>query len=206
MTTTQIVLVVLAVLVVAAVVGLLLAQRRRSRLQEQFGPEYDRAVEGGDRREAERDLRERAQRREKLDIRPLPASERKAFADRWRAAQADFVDRPGLAIQSADLLVAEVMSRRGYPVGDFDQQARDVSVDHGHVVEEYRLAHEISERNDRNEASTEDLRQAMVHYRALFADLLDEGQEGHVGDERDDRTIDLTGDSDREARRGVPRR
>ena len=92
------------------------------------------------------------------------------------------------------------MSRRGYPVGDFDQQVRDVSVDHGHVVEEYRLAHDISERNDRNEASTEDLRQAMVHYRALFADLLDEGEDG---DEGDDRTIDLT---DREARRETPRR
>ena len=173
MTTTQIVLVVLIVVLALGVVAVLVAQhRRRTHLQEQFGPEYDRAVESGDRREAERDLRERAQRREELDIRPLPARERAAFAKRWRSAQADFVDQPSLAGQSADLLVAEVMSRRGYPVGDFDQQVRDVSVDHGHVVEEYRLAHEISERNDRNEATTEDLRQAMVHYRALFQDLL----------------------------------
>jgi hypothetical protein len=198
MTTLQTVLVVVIVLVVLGVVALLLAQRRRrTRLQEQFGPEYDRVVESGDRREAERELRERTERREKLDIRPLPPRERAAFAKRWRAAQADFVDQPSLAIQSADLLVTEVMSRRGYPVGDFDQQVRDVSVDHGHVVEEYRLAHDISERNDRNEASTEDLRQAMVHYRALFADLLDEG---------DDRTIDLTDGGDREARRETPRR
>jgi hypothetical protein len=201
MTTMQIVLVVLIVVVALGVAALLLAQhRRRTRQQEQFGPEYDRAVEAGDRREAERELRERTQRREKLDIRPLPARERAAFAKRWRATQADFVDQPSLAIQSADLLVAEVMSRRGYPVGDFDQQVRDVSVDHGHVVEEYRLAHDISERSDRNEASTEDLRQAMVHYRALFADLLDEGDDGDDGEHR---TIDLT---DREARRETPRR
>ena len=108
MTTTQIVLVVLIVVVALGVVALLLAQhRRRTHLQEQFGPEYDRAVEGGDRREAERDLRERAQRREELDIRPLPARERAAFAKRWRATQADFVDQPSLAIQSADLLVTD---------------------------------------------------------------------------------------------------
>lgn len=177
------VLALVAVVVLVLLVGLLLwKQRRRNQLRERFGPEYDRTVERADRRgHAERELAERAERREKLQIRPLPAQDRMAFADRWRDTQEVFVDRPSLAVQQADALVAQVMHQRGYPVGDFETQARDVSVDHGHVVEEYRAAHDISERNERGEATTEELRQAMVHYRALFDDLLEVGEPELVG-------------------------
>jgi hypothetical protein len=176
-TTTQIVILVLVLLVVAAIVAALMVQaKKRKHLQSRFGPEYDRTVEGsGKRREAERELAEREQRRQSLDIRPLAEHDRAAFADRWRSTQADFVDHPEMAVRQADLLVAEVMGKRGYPVGDFDQMTRDVSVDHAHVVDEYRAAHDISELNDRKQASTEQLRQAMVHYRALFTDLLGDG-------------------------------
>jgi len=176
-TTTEIVILVLVLLVVAAIAAALVAQsRKRNRLKSTFGPEYDRTVEGsGGRRDAERELAEREQRRRSLDIRPLPEQDRVAFADRWRSTQGDFVDHPETAVRQADLLVAEVMGRRGYPVGDFDQMSRDVSVDHADVVDEYRAAHDISELNDRKQASTEQLRQAMVHYRALFTDLLGEG-------------------------------
>ena len=177
MTTTQIVILVLVLLVVAAVVAALMAQaKKRKHLQSRFGPEYDRTVEGsGKRREAERELAEREERRRSLDIRPLPEQDRLAFADRWRSTQGDFVDHPEMAVRQADLLVAEVMGRRGYPIGDFDQMSRDVSVDHAGVVHEYRAAHDISELNDRKQASTEQLRQAMVHYRALFTELLEDG-------------------------------
>ena len=183
MTTTQIVILVLVLLVVAAVAAYVMAQaKKRKHLQGRFGPEYDRTVEGsGKRREAERELAEREERRRSLDIRPLPEQDRLAFADRWRSTQADFVDHPEMAVRQADLLVAEVMSRRGYPVGDFDQMSRDVSVDHADVVHEYRAAHEISELNDRKQASTEQLRQAMVHYRALFTELLEDGASSSGG-------------------------
>ena len=177
MTTTQIVILVLVLLVVAAVVAALMAQaKKRKHLQSRFGPEYERTVESsGKRREAERELAEREQRRQSLDIRPLPEHDRVAYADRWRSTQADFVDHPEMAVRQADLLVAEVMGKRGYPVGDFEQMSRDVSVDHAGVVHEYRAAHDISELNDRKQASTEQLRQAMVHYRSLFTELLDDG-------------------------------
>jgi hypothetical protein len=182
-TTAQIVILVLVLLVVAAIVAYAMAQaKKRKHLQSTFGQEYDRTVEGsGKRREAERELAEREERRRSLDIRPLPEQDRVAFADRWRTTQGDFVDHPEMAVRQADLLVAEVMGRRGYPVGDFDQMSRDVSVDHADVVHEYRAAHEISELNDRKQASTEQLRQAMVHYRSLFTDLLADGQSDGAG-------------------------
>jgi len=175
MTTLIIVLVVVVglLLVAAAVV---VPRLRSRRLQQQFGPEYGRTVDtAGDRREAERDLQERAERRKELEIRPLDPGARNAYAQRWRSAQERFVDAPTQAVGNADLLVQEVMRERGYPVGDFEQQARDVSVDHAGVVSEYHAAHEISVLNGRGDASTEQLREAMVHYRALFAELLEEG-------------------------------
>ena len=180
MTTTQIVILVLVLLVVAAIVAALMAKaRQRKQLQSRFGPEYDRTVESsGKRRDAERELAEREERRRSLDIRPLPEQDRMMYADKWRTTQADFVDHPEMAVRQADLMVAEVMGKRGYPVGDFDQMSRDVSVDHAEVVHEYRAAHEISELNDRKQASTEQLRQAMVHYRSLFTELLDDGASG----------------------------
>jgi hypothetical protein len=169
-----VVLVVIAVLVIA---GALLVPRMRSRqLQQRFGPEYDRTVQStGDRQAAERDLQERAQRRRELDIRPLDPAARDRYAQRWRQAQERFVDEPDQAVADADALVQEVMRERGYPTGDFEQQARDVSVDHGDVVHEYHAAHELSQLSARGQASTEQLREAMVHYRTLFEELLGEG-------------------------------
>jgi hypothetical protein len=182
------VIVIVAIVLIAVVVGaLVLARQRRSQqLQQGFGPEYDRAVEerGGDRRQAEAELRERRQRRDQFEIRELEPAARDRYAERWRSAQRRFVDQPAPAVAEADALVMEVMRDRGYPVADeFDQRAADVSVDHPHVVEHYRAAHGISGRATAGDASTEDLRQAMVHFRALFVELL--GDEGGDEDERD---------------------
>ena len=176
---TTILLVVLVLLVLAAVAFFVMQSRKRKGLQERFGPEYERTVQDSDRRrDAERELQERADRRDSLDIRALEPGARDGYAAQWRSTQERFVDAPDESVTQADRLVAQVMQERGYPVGDFDQMARDVSVDHAHVVQEYRAAHEISERNDREQATTEELRQAMVHYRALFSDLLEDSPDG----------------------------
>jgi hypothetical protein len=165
-----------AILVIALIAaGIVIARQRRSQqLQEGFGPEYQRTVEErGDRGKAEAELRERRDRREQLDIRPLDPAARDRYAERWQAAQRHFVDQPAPAVGEADNLVMEVMRDRGYPVADdFEQRAADVSVDHPVVVEHYRAAHAISMRATSGEAGTEDLRQAMVHFRALFEELL----------------------------------
>jgi hypothetical protein len=193
--------VILAIVVIAAVIAavLLMRQRRSQQLQEGFGPEYDRTVEerGGDQRAAEAELQERRQRREKFEIRDLDPDARDRYVERWRAAQRRFVDEPAPAVGEADALVIEVMRDRGYPVADeFEQRAADVSVDHPEVVEHYRAAHGISSRATAGDASTEDLRQAMVHFRALFAELL--GYEGVEGSEssadRTDRADDAPTD------------
>jgi hypothetical protein len=171
-----IVLIVLAVLVVAAVLIAVAARRRSQRLRERFGPEYDRAVqEAGGRRPGESELTARQRRVERLEIRPLDQDARDEYARRWRDVQARFVDEPVESVRTADVLVVEVMRERGYPVEDFDQREADLSVDHPQVVEHYRAARGISMAADRDQATTEDLRQAMVHYRALFEDLLDAG-------------------------------
>jgi hypothetical protein len=168
------ILLILLVVVVGIAVWLYTQKRKTEQLRGQFGPEYEHAVrETGDRRKAEEALAERKERVEQLHIRPLEADERDRFAERWRSAQAQFVDDPTGAIAEADRLVGEAMQARGYPVGDFEQRAADVSVDHPRVVEHYRAAHAIARRSDAGEAETEDLRQAMVHYRALFEDLLE---------------------------------
>jgi hypothetical protein len=166
---------IVVIVVLVAVVGVLAFQRQRSaRLREGFGPEYDRAIEEhGDQRAAESELRERRERRSRFEVRPLGAAARDRYAERWRATQSQFVDQPASALGDADTLVAEVMRERGYPVEDFEQQAADVSVDHPTVVEHYRKAHAIQ---TRSRASTEDLREAMLHYRALFAELLEPPQ------------------------------
>jgi predicted nucleic acid-binding protein len=171
----QTILLVVVIVVLLAVVGWLLYERRRSdQLRSEFGPEYKRTVEAaGDRRAAESELRERQQRVEALDIRPLPANEREAYAQQWREVQARFVDEPTGAISDADALIGKVMEARGYPVADFEQRAADVSVGHANVVEHYRAAHEIASRRDDLGTDTEELRQALVHYRALFEDLLE---------------------------------
>jgi ABC-type nickel/cobalt efflux system permease component RcnA len=160
-----------AVLVLLAIWWMAKRKRRTSHLQEGFGPEYDRTVEErGSRRKAESELTDREKRREELDIRPLAPGTRDRFADRWSTVQERFVDDPKQALKDAHVLVVEVMRERGYPTDDFEQRAADVSVDHPHVVENYRSAHAITERSD---ADTEDQRQAMVHYRALFDELLE---------------------------------
>jgi FtsZ-interacting cell division protein ZipA len=166
------ILIVLAVLVVLA---LFLSRQRRSRkLKEQFGPEYDRTVaEAGDRKEAEARLQERTERRQQLDIVPLDPADRDRYVEAWRQTQARFVDEPAEATREADRLVTEVMRQRGYPIDDFEQRAADISVDHPQVVDDYRAAQAIASANERSEASTEDLRQALVHYRSLFEELLE---------------------------------
>jgi hypothetical protein len=180
--------ILIAVIVVLAcvVAAFALKQRRSAQLREGFGPEYERAVsEHGDQRAAEAELRERRERRRSYDIRPLGDEERDRYAQQWEATQRRFVDQPASALGEADRLVGEVMRERGYPVEDFDQQAADVSVDHPTVVEHYRAAHAVSQANAEQRASTEDLRQAMVHYRALFEVLLDDGSAAGKGTTND---------------------
>jgi FtsZ-interacting cell division protein ZipA len=186
------VIVIVAIVLIALVVGaLVLARQRRSQqLQEGFGPEYERTVsERGDRKQAETELIERRKRHDSFEIRELDPAARDRYADRWRSAQRRFVDQPGPAVGEADALVMEVMRDRGYPVADeFEQRAADVSVDHPQVVEHYRAAHEISGRATAGEASTEDLRQAMVHFRGLFVELL--GDAAEPADRGADRNAD----------------
>ena len=171
-----IVIAVAVVVIVVAVVAAASSRRRRHHLQDRFGSEYDRTVEetGGDRRAAEAELRERTERREQFEIVPLEPEARARYVEAWRHTQAQFVDEPAEATREADRLITSVMRDRGYPVDDFDQRAADVSVDHPQVVDDYRAAHAIAADNDRSEASTEDLRQALVHYRSLFEELLED--------------------------------
>lgn len=164
---------ILLIIALGAVVMIIIGQRRTRALNEQFGPEYDRTLKSTrDRGRAEAELQKRADRVEQLKIRLLAPEDRRRFEENWQADQARFVDDPRGAVKEADRLVADLMQVRGYPVGDFEQRAADVSVDHPNVVQEYRTAHDIAEREARGEANTEDLRNAMVHYRALFQDLL----------------------------------
>jgi hypothetical protein len=163
-----------AVVVVAVVVWQALKQRRTGRLQERFGPEYDRTVGTAEsKREAEAELQEREERRRELEIRPLSQAARYRYVERWQSVQAEFVDNPGAAVARADDLIQSVMSERGYPVEDFEQRAADVSVDHPDVVENYRHGHRLAQSSADGEGSTEDLRQAMRHYRALFEELVE---------------------------------
>lgn len=160
----------------AAVMAWFVMQKRRSeRLREQFGPEYEQAVgELGDRRRAESELIQRRKRVERLEILPMAREDAQALERRWQEVQARFVDDPADAVRRADSLVNEAMRKRGYPIDDFDQRAADVSVDHAEVVSNYRDARAIAVKNESGRASTEELRLAIVHYRALFADLLED--------------------------------
>jgi hypothetical protein len=173
------ILIALAVLaVVAGAIWAVMRQRRSTMLRERFGPEYQRAVtERGGRRKGESELAARQRRRDKLDIRPLAPESRERHAASWRETQTRFVDDPSGAVRDADRLVILVMQECGYPMDDFEQRSADISVDHPQVVNDYRAAHAISLANDHDQASTEDLRQAMVHYRTLFEQLLQAGQD-----------------------------
>ena len=176
LTPAQIAIIVAAIVIVlGAVVVLFLQRRRTERLRSRFGPEYERAVaEGGDRRRAEANLAERAERVEKFHLRPLASADRARFTETWSRVQAHFVDAPAGAVAEADQLLGDVMATCGYPMGDFEQRAADISVDHPVVTQNYRAAHDIAIRQARGQASTEDLRRAMIHYRALFEDLVGE--------------------------------
>jgi hypothetical protein len=166
--------VAIAAVVIVALVWMVLSRRRSDQLRERFGAEYERAVKTeGNARRAERELEARAKRVEALHIRPLTAEDAARFDTSWRTVQARFVDDPKGAVTEADRLVGEAMAERGYPVGDFEQRVADISVDHPDVVMNYRAARDIAVLHSRGQASTEDLRQAMVHYRSLFRDLLE---------------------------------
>jgi hypothetical protein len=182
MSTALIVVVIVIVIVVVAAVALIArTARRRSRLQRQFGPEYDRTVEAsGKRSEAERELLNRQDRIEDMDIRPLDPAARDTYHAEWARVQERFVDTPEDALSDADQLVRRVMADRGYETQGYQQRVADLSVEHARTLEHYRTAHDISARAANKEASTEELRQAMIHYRALFEDLLG-GSPGGTG-------------------------
>jgi hypothetical protein len=167
---------------VAAAVGLVVLavalRARTQRLRSTFGPEYDRTIaEAPSRREAEHVLSEREKRRAEFDLKPLTPAARERYAGMWRETQTRFVDDPGAAVAEADRLIELVMSERGYPVDDFEEQAADLSVDHPEVVENYREAHAVAVARTHGEAETEDLRRALVCYRSLFERLLETEEE-----------------------------
>jgi len=178
---TGLLITILVLVVIVVLVAVLFGQRRRTQqLQQQFGPEYQRTVaRTGDQRSAEADLAARQQRRRELDIVVLEPAARDRYLQAWQATQGRFVDDPAAATREADTLVAQVMRDRGYPVDDFEQRAADVSVDHPQVAENYRAAHAVYQANEQGLASTDDLRQAFVHYRSLFAELLDVEGDGY---------------------------
>lgn len=165
---------VVVAIVILGVVWSALRTRRTQTLQDRFGREYDRTVEkAGGRREAERELAEREKRHDELELKPLSQEARERYVQDWQATQGRFVDDPTGAVSQADQLVQQVMRDRGYPVDDFEQRAADISVDHPELVERYRTANGIARASERGEASTEDLRHSVRHYRALFVELLE---------------------------------
>jgi hypothetical protein len=178
LTTTQLGLILALVLVLVGGLAalLVLRTRRTGRLRSKFGgAEYSRALaRDGSRRQGEAGLEKRTERVERLHVRPLAPADRERFADSWRRVQSRFVDGPAGAVAEADQLLGDLMSTRGYPVSDFDQRAADISVDHPLVLANYRTAHEIALRQAKGQADTEELRQAMIHYRSLFDELLTE--------------------------------
>ena len=176
-----------AVLIVAMVAWVTTRRKQTKQLQSQFGPEYERTVESADNRKAaESELAARRERREQLEIRPLSSAARERYVHQWQIVQVQFVDNPSGAVASADQLIQSVMADRGYPVKDFETRAADVSVDHPDVVENYRQGHRLAQKSVDGDGSTEDLRQAMRHYRVLFDDLVDPTVGEPMARERDD--------------------
>jgi hypothetical protein len=169
-----IIAIVFALVVAGAVAAYVARQNQTRRLRERFGSEYDRTVASrGEQRAAEDELAERERKREQLDIVPLTPEARDKYAESWRDVQTRFVDDPPGAVNDADRLVTDVLRERGYPIDDFEQRAADISVDHPNVVENFRAAHAIYLEQQNGGGGTEDLRQAFVHYRALFEELLE---------------------------------
>jgi hypothetical protein len=175
MTTMQVVLIiVIAIVVIAALAAGYMLIRRRN-LQQRFGPEYDRMVsQTGSRSAAEKELLARQRRHAELDLRPLSAESRRRYLRQWEEIQARFLDAPDQATRAGDELLTRLVAERGYPTDDFDEQVAELSVEHAHTLGRYREAHDIVQRHERGEASTEQLRQALVHYRELFAELVGE--------------------------------
>ncbi len=173
-TTELIVVAVVTVALVAAGGYAIVSLRRRHTLRDQFGDEYEIVLEEhGSKRQADRELAARQDRHDHLDIRPLDPQLHRRYAEQWRATQAHFVDEPSAAFEEADRLVEDVMVERGYPVGDVNQQMADLSVEHSNVLRHYRRAHQIAQASAAGHATTEDLREGMVHYRELFEALLE---------------------------------
>ena len=170
--------ILIAAVLILVVMGVILAPRfagrnRSDRLHNKFGPEYDRTVQAmGSEKKAQTELEERQKHVQALDIQPLSATQRERYLADWTAVQARFVDEPGQAITDADRLIMEVMQVRAYPISDFDQRAADVSVSYPALVSNYRAAREIALKNEQHQATTEELRQAMIYYRSLFDELL----------------------------------
>jgi hypothetical protein len=187
-TTTLIIIAIVVLLVAVAVVAAIVLRRRK--LEERFGPEYERTVESAEsRREAHKDLREREERREQFDIEPLSETARQRYRERWEDTQREFVDAPQVAVDRADQVIQDVMRERGYPVEDFEQRASDLSVDHPKVVEHYREGRRCADRvaDQPSGEATEEMRQAMLHFRRLFDVLVDDrtddrADEGDRGD------------------------
>jgi FtsZ-interacting cell division protein ZipA len=174
-----IVIVAVAAIVVLAVIWSAMRAKRSRALKETFGREYDRTVENtGDRRAAEQELLERQKRHDELELKPLSPESRDRYVRRWQSTQTRFVDDPKGAVAEADALVQEVMQERGYPTDDFDRRVADISVDHPDLVEKYRTAHGIAQASEQGEASTEDMRHSVRHYRSLFAVLLETNGDG----------------------------
>jgi hypothetical protein len=193
MSSSQVLIIVIVVLglIALAAVGWFLVRRRE--LQQRFGPEYDRVVDETDNRiAAEKELRERESRHAELELRELDPEARAKYTEQWQVIQARFVDAPENAVGAADEFVTELIAERGYPTGDYDERLSHLSVEHARVLSDYREAHDINERNQRGEATTEQLRLAVLHYRSLVTDLL--------GDE----AAEQPSDASQEARRGTP--
>lgn len=191
----ELLLVVVVLLVLVAAIAYLVVTRQRTKaLQTRFGPEYDRTVEAaGGRGRAESVLAEREKRVEQLQIHPLSPDEATRYGSQWKEVQARFVDDPSGSIEDADQLVSEVMSARGYPMADFEQRAADISVRHAQLVEHYRAAHDIAQSHRQRPVDTEKLREAFLHYRELFASLLEvEEPQDRGSAKRQDRPTEAT--------------
>jgi len=185
-----IVIVVAVLIVIAAIVLAVVQSRRRRALKERFGPEYDRTVDVTDsKRQAEKDLRERAAQRDQLDIRELTPAAASRYQEQWTLVQQQFVDTPAAAVRDAQSLVTTVMRERGYPTGDADERESMLSVDHADIVNRYRNATQIERASQAGQATTEDLRQAMQHYRALFDALLGDSLTSVYGDDAADGSV-----------------
>jgi hypothetical protein len=180
-----IVIAIVIVAVVASVLWAALGRRRTARLRQQFGPEYGRTLESAQsKRDAEAELQAREERRSKLEIRPLSQTARARYMENWQAIQAQFVDAPVAAVESADGLIQSLMAERGYPMEDFEQRAADISVDHPEVVENYREGHRLAQ-DTAGAGRTESLRNAMRHYRTLFEQLLEPDADEPIGRDSD---------------------